>query len=114
MSRPLRRYLLRSFLPCLSFLGLVVFSFNFPRRCYVMHTFIVRRAFARVSISLTVLVVVLGVGATRAMGAGAAPNGIVKIMNAHSGLCLSPAGGGRDRNVEIVQFTCDTDQARLW
>jgi Ricin-type beta-trefoil lectin domain. len=78
-----------------------------------MHTFIVWRAFARVSISLSVLVVVLCAGATR-VAAGAAPNGVVKIMNAHSGLCLSPAGGGRDKNVEIVQFTCDTDQSRSW
>src|SRR5215472_12715650 len=35
-------------------------------------------------------------------------------MNAHSGLCLSPAGGGRDKNGEIVQFTCDQDPSRFW
>src|SRR5689334_20439849 len=44
----------------------------------------------------------------------AAPSGRVAIMNAHSNLCLSPAGGGRDKNGEIVQFTCDQDPARFW
>ena len=34
--------------------------------------------------------------------AAAPPHGRVAIMNAHSGLCLSPAGGGRDKNGEIV------------
>jgi hypothetical protein len=43
-----------------------------------------------------------------------APDGEVLIMNANSGLCLSPAGGGTDRNTEIVQFTCDRDSARVW
>ena len=38
----------------------------------------------------------------------------VAIMNAHSGLCLSPAGGGRDNNNQIVQFTCDQDPSRFW
>lgn len=43
-----------------------------------------------------------------------APDGEVLIMNANSGLCLSPAGGGKERNTEIVQFTCDRDPARVW
>lgn len=42
------------------------------------------------------------------------PSGRVQIMNAHSSLCLSPAGGGRDNNGEIVQFTCDQDPSRFW
>ena len=41
------------------------------------------------------------------LAAAAAPSGRVAIMNAHSNLCLSPAGGARDKNGEIVQFTCD-------
>jgi hypothetical protein len=48
------------------------------------------------------------------LAAGAAPGGRVAIMNAHSNLCLSPAGGGRDKNSEIVQFTCDQDPSRFW
>jgi cytolethal distending toxin subunit A len=44
----------------------------------------------------------------------ATPSGRVAIMNAHSGLCLSPAGGGRDNNGQIVQFTCDQDPSRFW
>src|SRR5215831_10630886 len=35
-------------------------------------------------------------------------------MNAHSGLCLSAAGGGQGKNVPIVQFTCDMDPSRRW
>ena len=31
------------------------------------------------------------------LAAAAPPSGRVAIMNANSGLCLSPAGGGRDR-----------------
>lgn len=46
--------------------------------------------------------------------AAAAPSGRVAIMNAHSNLCLSPAGGARDKNGEIVQFTCDQDPSRFW
>jgi ricin-type beta-trefoil lectin protein len=42
------------------------------------------------------------------------PSGRVAIMNAHSRLCLSPAGGGSDRNAQIVQFTCDQDPSRFW
>src|SRR5205085_6273357 len=49
-----------------------------------------------------------------APAAAAPPSGRVAIMNAHSGLCLSPAGGGRDRNGQIVQFTCDQDPSRFW
>src|SRR6202030_4590819 len=49
-----------------------------------------------------------------ALAAAAPPSGRVAIMNAHSGLCLSPAGGGRDKNGEIVQFTCDQDPSRFW
>lgn len=48
------------------------------------------------------------------LAAGAAPSGRVAIVNAHSNLCLSPAGGGRDKNGEIVQFTCDQDPLRSW
>jgi hypothetical protein len=44
----------------------------------------------------------------------AAPSGRVAIVNAHSNLCLSPAGGSRDKNGEIVQFTCDQDPSRFW
>ncbi len=44
----------------------------------------------------------------------APPSGRVAIMNAHSNLCLSPAGGGQGNNDEIVQFTCDQDPARFW
>jgi cytolethal distending toxin subunit A len=49
-----------------------------------------------------------------ALAAAPAPSGRVAIMNAHSGLCLSPAGGGRSTNGEIVQFTCDQDPSRFW
>jgi hypothetical protein len=79
-----------------------------------MHTFIGRRVFKRGWISLTVVAIALGASVPRPAMAGGPPGGIVKIMNAHSGLCLSPAGGGRGLNVEIVQFTCDQDQSRLW
>ena len=48
------------------------------------------------------------------LSAAPAPSGRVAIMNAHSNLCLSPAGGGRDKNGEIVQFTCDQDPSRFW
>jgi hypothetical protein len=37
-----------------------------------------------------------------------------KILNANSGLCLSPAGGSTALNAEIVQFPCDDDPSRLW
>lgn len=42
------------------------------------------------------------------------PSGRIAIVNAHSGLCLSPAGGNRQKNDEIVQFTCDRDPSRFW
>jgi cytolethal distending toxin subunit A len=48
------------------------------------------------------------------LSAATPPSGRVAIMNVHSGLCLSPAGGGRDVNGQIVQFTCDQDPARFW
>ncbi len=47
------------------------------------------------------------------LAAAAAPSGRVAIMNAHSNLCLSPAGGGRDKNGEIVHFICDQDPSRF-
>jgi cytolethal distending toxin subunit A len=78
-----------------------------------MRSYMVRRAFERVWVLLTVVAIDLGVGMPRVM-AGVLPSGPVKIMNAHSGLCLSPAGGGVGKNVEIVQFPCDEDPSRLW
>jgi len=42
------------------------------------------------------------------------PSGRVAIMNAHSNLCISPAGGNRLLNDETVQFNCDSDPARFW
>jgi ricin-type beta-trefoil lectin protein len=44
----------------------------------------------------------------------APPSGRVAIMNAHSNLCLSPAGGNRNLNDETVQFNCDSDPSRFW
>lgn len=79
-----------------------------------MHTFIVRRVSERVSDFLTVVAMVLVECATSVAMAGVAPSGVVKIMNAHSGLCLSPAGGGTSKNGEIVQFACDSDPSRVW
>jgi hypothetical protein len=46
--------------------------------------------------------------------AAAPPSGRVAIMNAHSNLCLSPAGGNRNLNDETVQFNCDADPSRFW
>src|SRR4051812_4457624 len=46
--------------------------------------------------------------------AAQAPSGRFMIMNAHSGLCLSPAGGNTTKNDQIVQYTCDHDPARFW
>ena len=37
-----------------------------------------------------------------------------KILNANSGLCLSPAGGSKDNNAQVVQYLCDDDPSRLW
>ncbi len=79
-----------------------------------MRTFIVRRAFERVWVLLTVVVMVWGAGVVRVAAAGVVPLGDIKIQNAHSGLCLSPAGGSVGVNVDIVQFTCDEDPSRLW
>jgi cytolethal distending toxin subunit A len=45
---------------------------------------------------------------------GPAARARVQIMNAHSSLCLSPAGGGKDKNNQIVQYLCDQDPARFW
>ncbi|MCU1329015.1 MAG: Ricin lectin [Bryobacterales bacterium] len=44
----------------------------------------------------------------------APPTGRVYIVNKNSQLCLSPAGGARDNNIETVQYLCDGDPARLW
>ena len=44
----------------------------------------------------------------------AAPSGRLAIMNAHSNLCLSPAGGNRNLNDNVVQFNCDSDPSRFW
>ena len=35
------------------------------------------------------------------LSAAPAPSGRVSIMNAHSNLCLSPAGGNREKNDEM-------------
>ena len=64
-----------------------------------------------VSLSIPAIVVALSMPA---LAVAAPPSGRVAIMNAHSGLCLSPAGGGRDNNTQIVQFTCDQDPSRFW
>ena len=53
-------------------------------------------------------------GAFNRLAFAAPPGGRIEIMNAHSDLCLSPAGGGRGNNDEIVQFTCDQDPSRFW
>jgi len=36
------------------------------------------------------------------------------IMNAHSGLCLTIAGGSTGQNVIAVQYTCDEHPSRFW
>jgi cytolethal distending toxin subunit A len=64
-----------------------------------------------VSLSIPTILVALGMPAA---AVAAPPSGRVAIMNAHSNLCLSPAGGGRDNNGQIVQFTCDQDPSRFW
>ena len=64
-----------------------------------------------ISLYIPAIVVALSMPA---LAAAAPPSGRVAIMNAHSGLCLSPAGGGRGNNGEIVQFTCDQDPSRFW
>jgi hypothetical protein len=42
------------------------------------------------------------------------PVGRVEIANLNSGLCLSPAGGGRNPNDQIVQYLCDDHPSRYW
>ena len=64
-----------------------------------------------IRVSIPTIVVALSMPA---LAVAAPPSGRVAIMNAHSGLCLSPAGGGRDNNGQIVQFTCDQDPSRFW
>jgi cytolethal distending toxin subunit A len=56
---------------------------------------------------------VAGLGVPTPAEAGP-PSGRVAIMNAHSNLCLSPAGGNRNLNDETVQFNCDADPSRFW
>ncbi len=36
------------------------------------------------------------------------------LINVHSHLCLSSAGGSAGVNVAIVQYTCDQDPSRFW
>jgi hypothetical protein len=38
----------------------------------------------------------------------------VRIVNANSRLCLTPAGGSQGRNVDMVQYPCDDDPSRFW
>jgi cytolethal distending toxin subunit A len=64
-----------------------------------------------VSLSIPAIAIALSMPV---LAVAAPPSGRVAIMNAHSGLCLSPAGGGRDKNGQIVQFTCDQDPSRFW
>jgi len=42
------------------------------------------------------------------------PTGRVQIANVNSSLCLSPAGGGRNPNDQIVQYLCDGHPSRFW
>jgi cytolethal distending toxin subunit A len=42
------------------------------------------------------------------------PGGRLTIVNAHSHLCLTPAGGNRELNDQVVQFNCDNDPSRFW
>jgi cytolethal distending toxin subunit A len=37
-----------------------------------------------------------------------------RLINVHSGLCLTVAGGGTERNTRAVQFPCDGDPSRNW
>ena len=59
---------------------------------------------SKVSLLIPTIIVALSMLQT---ATAAPPSGRVAIMNAHSSLCLSPAGGGRSNNGEIVQFTCE-------
>lgn len=42
------------------------------------------------------------------------PPGRLHLMNFHSGLCLSPAGGVSDNGAGMVQYLCDSDPSRFW
>jgi cytolethal distending toxin subunit A len=64
-----------------------------------------------VSFAIPTIIVALSL---QAIATAAPPSGRVAIANAHSGLCVSPAGEGRGVNGQIVQFTCDSDPARFW
>jgi cytolethal distending toxin subunit A len=94
---------------CLSAPVILLFGeeVRFMRSCNVL------RAVKRACVLLFVVAMVLGAGVMPAR-AGVLPGGSVKIMNANSGLCLSPAGGGTTKNLEIVQYLCDDDPSRLW
>jgi hypothetical protein len=37
-----------------------------------------------------------------------------QLVNVHSNLCLTIAGGSTDLNVTAVQFPCDGDTSRNW
>jgi ricin-type beta-trefoil lectin protein len=41
-------------------------------------------------------------------------NGRALIVNDNSNKCLTPAGGSRSLNAQIVQFTCDGHPSRFW
>src|SRR5215469_16666975 len=62
------------------------------------------------SMCIPAILIVLGTTAPVA----AAPSGRVAIMNAHSGLCLTIAGGNTERNIVSVQYACDSDPSRRW
>jgi cytolethal distending toxin subunit A len=64
-------------------------------------------------VSLTIPTIVVALSMPAPTVASPA-SGRYAIMNAHSALCLSPAGGSGDNNVQIVQFTCDSDPSRFW
>jgi hypothetical protein len=51
---------------------------------------------------------------TPAIATVAVPADQVWIINANSGMCLSPAGGNDLLNDPIVQFFCDRDPSRGW
>jgi TIR domain-containing protein/BON domain-containing protein/ricin-type beta-trefoil lectin protein len=51
---------------------------------------------------------------TPAIAPVAVPADQVWIVNANSGMCLSPAGGNDHLNDPIVQFFCDRDPSRGW
>lgn len=57
-------------------------------------------------------------GSGQSAGAAARGRGRIidnqKILNVNSNLCLSPAGGGKSNNVEVVQYLCDDDPSRVW